>query len=191
MLAEKENGKFKFKNMPYSYSLYKKEYQAHMVMSFAQELKILDVGAGSGSYADLLKFYFFHMDAIEIFFPYTQMFRLADKYKNVFTENILEFDYSGYDYLIMGDIIEHLSVEDAQRLVNDIHKRGIKCMIAVPFLYEQGVEFDNVHEVHKQPDLTHEIFLERYPMMKLFEKDEKYGYYVNYELDNNKRYAIV
>ena len=26
---------------------------------------------------------------------------------------------------------------------------------------------------------------------KIHKKDEKYGYYLNYELDNNKRYVIV
>jgi hypothetical protein len=39
---------------------------------------------------------------------------------------------------------------------------------------------DNVHETHLQPDLTPEIFLERYPMMKLLVGDDKYGYYINY-----------
>jgi hypothetical protein len=43
---------------------------------------------------------------------------------------------------------------------------------------EQDICEDNVYEIHKQPDLTPEIVLERYPMLKLLYKNSKYGYYV-------------
>jgi hypothetical protein len=56
-------------------------------------------------------------------------------------------------------------------------------MIAVPYLYEQGEEFGNIHETHLQPDLTPEIMLERYPDLKLIYGDENYGYYGNSKFD--------
>jgi hypothetical protein len=80
----------------------------------------------------------------------------------------------------MGDVIEHLSVDDAKKILDSISASNKKCMVAVPYLFEQGEEYGNVHETHLQPDLTHEIFLSRYPQMNLLYKDENYGYYINY-----------
>jgi hypothetical protein len=107
-------------------------------------------------------------------------FDLNSKYNKVILGDIREFDFRDYDYIIMGDVLEHLSVKDAQQVIKRIQDLDILCLIAVPYNYEQGTYMDNVHETHLQPDLTPEIFLERYPMMKLLVGDDKYGYYINY-----------
>ena len=120
------------------------------------------------------------MDAIEIFANYIEQFDLNSKYNKVILGDIREFDFRDYDYIIMGDVLEHLSVKDAQQVIKRIQDLDILCLIAVPYNYEQGTYMDNVHETHLQPDLTPEIFLERYPMMKLLVGDDKYGYYINY-----------
>ena len=167
--------------MPYSIGYYKENIRQHFLENVAKNSKILDAGAGCGTYSVLLKEHFPNMDGLEIFAEYDKMFDLKSKYDNLFIADILEFDVSGYDYVILGDIIEHLSVENAQRLLNEINDRDILCMVGVPYMFEQGPEFNNVHETHLQPDLTHEVFMERYPHMKLFWKNEAYGYYVNYD----------
>ena len=167
--------------MPYSYSLFKNEFKQHLIDSeFSRKINILDVGAGSGAYAHLLKNDFPLIDAIEIYPNYIEMFNLNEYYRNVFIGNIMTFDFSEYDYLIMGDIIEHLKIEDAQKLLFDINKKEKCCMISVPYLFEQGEEYGNKYEIHHQSDLTDEIFLERYPSMKLLWNDNNYGYYINY-----------
>ena len=81
----------------------------------------------------------------------------------------------------MGDVLEHIPKYEAMNLVDRINSAGKKCLIAVPYLYEQGEYDGNVHEIHHQPDLTNEIFLERYPSMCLLFKDAGYGYYINKE----------
>jgi len=167
--------------MPYSYSLFKNEFKQHLIDSkFSRKINILDVGAGSGAYGHLLKNDFPIIDAIEIYPNYIEMFNLNEYYRNVFIGNIMTFDFSEYYYLIMGDIIEHLKIEDAQKLLFDINKKEKCCMISVPYLFEQGEEYGNKYEIHHQSDLTHEIFLERYPSMKLLWNDNNYGYYINY-----------
>jgi hypothetical protein len=83
----------------------------------------------------------------------------------------------------MGDILEHLTVEDAKSILHKIKVNNQGVMIAVPYLYEQGEEFGNIHETHLQPDLTPEIMLERYPDLKLIYGDENYGYYGNSKFD--------
>lgn len=166
--------------MPYSYEYFKKEFFEHLTNRFDQDLLILDAGAGCGTYGKLLSPSFDTIDACEIFEPYIDEFNLKGIYRNVFNENILNFNYKDYDYIIFGDIIEHLSVEDAQKILTDISREHIHCMVAIPYTMEQGEVGGNVYETHLQPDLTHEIFLDRYINMRLLFKNEYYGLYVNY-----------
>ena len=166
--------------MPYSYTLYKEEVKEHFLKNLVKRIRILDVGPGCGTYSHLLKEHFPNMDAIEIFANYIEQFDLNSKYNKVILGDIREFDFRDYDYIIMGDVLEHLSVKDAQQVIKRIQDLDILCLIAVPYNYEQGTYMDNVYETHLQPDLTPEIFLERYPMMKLLVGDDKYGYYINY-----------
>lgn len=166
--------------MPYSYSYFKEEVKQHLINNFNSDIKILDVGAGSGSYGLLLKSYFNNIDAIEIFHDYIYQFKLNDIYKNVYKSNILDFDISKYDYIIFGDIIEHLSIEDSDLLLKYINNSNKKCIVAIPYLMKQEEVNGNIYELHKQDDLTNDIFIERYPYMKLLYGNDKYGYYINY-----------
>lgn len=165
--------------MPYSSTAFKEDIKNHILSNIKPNEKILDVGAGSGTYARMLGKYFY-IDAVEIFEPYIEKFELHELYNKVYNVNILAFDFSPYDYIIMGDILEHIPKYEAINLVGKINSAGKKCLIAVPYLYEQGEYDGNVHEIHHQPDLTHNIFLERYTCMHLLFKDDGYGYYINY-----------
>ena len=165
--------------MPYSSEAFKDEIKQHIFSNNNVGTKMLDVGVGAGRYGKMLGD-FFYIDAVEIYAPYIERFNLRELYKNVHNVNILAFDFSPYDYIIMGDILEHIPNYEAMNLVSKINSAGKKLLIAVPYMYEQGESEGNVHEIHHQPDLTHEIFLERYPCMKLLYKDDGYGYYINY-----------
>ena len=50
-------------------------------------------------------------------------------------------------------------------------------VVGVPFLWPQGKCYGNDWEEHVQDDLTHELFMERYPGFELFMKKENYGWY--------------
>jgi hypothetical protein len=166
--------------MPYSYGLFKDVVKDHFIKNVQNSVSILDVGAGCGTYSHLLKADFPNMDGIEIFPKYAEMFDLHSKYNKLIFGDILEFDFDSYDYLIMGDVLEHMTFIQAKNLIDKITAKDKLCLIAVPYMYEQGESEGNVHEIHHQADLTHEIFLERYPCMKLLYKDDGYGYYINY-----------
>jgi hypothetical protein len=167
--------------MPYSYHYFKDNFKSHLQKNFASNIKILDVGPGSGSYFDLLCNDFTNIDAVEAFEPYIYQFNLRDKYKNVYVQDILEFNYNDYQYIILGDVIEHLSIRDAQNLLANIFMKGIYCMVAVPYLLEQDAVGGNVYEIHKQPDLTPMNFRDRFPMMETFRYNGQYGMYFNYQ----------
>lgn len=167
--------------MPGSYHFFKKEYKEHMVSNFQTSIKILDVGPGYGTYSVLLSPEFKNIDAIEIWAPYIDQFNLHNLYNNIHLGSITHFDGMGeYEYIIMGDVLEHIAVPDAQALLKRIKDKGVKCMVAVPYTYAQGAHEGNIHETHLQPDLTHELFLERYENMHLLFNNEQYGYYINY-----------
>jgi hypothetical protein len=164
--------------MPYSYGEFKEDVKQHFLNYIPPTTKILDVGPGQGTYSKLLSNY--NLDCIEIWEPYITQFNLQSQYNKVILGNINQFNFLEYEYIIMGDILEHLSIEDAQNILNQINLNNQKCLVAVPYLYEQGEHEGNIYETHLQPDLTPEIIKERYPSLKLLFGDENYGYYINY-----------
>jgi predicted TPR repeat methyltransferase len=170
--------------MPGSYDFYKPDVKKHLVENIPANTKFLDVGPGYGTYGNLLKPEFNNIDAVEIWEKYVEQFNLRRIYNNVHIGDITTFDFFNYDYLIIGDVLEHIDVDSAKELVNKINSLNKKCLIAVPYMYSQGEHEGNVYETHLQPDLTHEVFLERYPTMVCLFKNDLYGYYVNYKIDN-------
>lgn len=166
--------------MPYSYDYFKDDVKVHLMRNIPHFAKILDVGAGSGKYGMMLNQYY-HIDALEIYHPYIVKFDLHSIYTRVFCADVVDFDISEYDFLILGDIVEHLEQKVAQNLLGYIHNANKKCLVAVPYQMEQGEVGGNVHETHLQPDLTPQNFIERFPYMRKLFANELYGYYTNYD----------
>ena len=164
--------------MARSYKYFKEEIANDLIQIFSKKCTILDVGAGSGTYYDLLGDYFDKMDAVEVFTPNIENYHLKEKYRQVFNVDIRDFKYEDYDIIIFGDIIEHLEVEEAKKVLKYAYERCRQMIVAVPYNYKQGIEYGNIYEIHKQDDLTPEIMKERYPYLKLLYGNDKYGYYV-------------
>ena len=78
----------------------------------------------------------------------------------------------------MGDVLEHISVTNAKRTLAYAYPRCSELVVAVPYLYRQGAIYGNPYELHKQPELTHELFMERYPGFKILIQNDNYGYYI-------------
>lgn len=164
--------------MAYSYNYFKEEVAEYIKEHFSKDSTVLDVGAGSGTYYNYLGDYFDSMDAVEIFSPNVKEFKLNEKYKNVYECNIIDFEYDYYDLIIFGDVLEHLTVNDAKKVLEYALGRCKEVIVAVPYLFEQGECYNNIYETHLQPDLTPEIMEERYPYLKLLYSNKDYGYYI-------------
>lgn len=164
--------------MATSYSFYKQEIKEYLISKFDNKARILDVGAGEGTYYNLLSDYFKEIDGVEVFKPNIMNFNLKNKYHRIYNIDIKDFSYGKYDIIIFGDIIEHLEIKEAQDVLEYAYDRCKEMIVAVPYELEQGIEEDNIYEIHKQADLTPENMKERYPMLKLLYKNELYGYYV-------------
>lgn len=163
--------------MPGSYL----KFKAEIVDLLRRELptgKGIDVGAGAGFWADL--FGWGKLDALEVWPEYIREFGLKSRYRRVFEGDARSFDrWDEYNFAVIGDVLEHLSVEDSKALLETLRKARIVAVVAVPYLSPQGPCNGNPHEEHLQPDLTPEVMAERYPELRLVIGDEVYGYYSN------------
>lgn len=178
--------------MPESYGYFKNEVKNYIKENIPLNNKILDVGPGIGTYSNLLRGFGYKMDCIEIWEPYIHDFNLKEKYDNVYLGSIIDFDISDYDFIILGDVLEHLTKEDAVKLIEKIHVLGKKCLVAIPYTMEQGEYHGNIYETHLQSDLTLEIMSERYPQLEMIYSNTQYGYFITHrtQIRYNKSYVL-
>jgi hypothetical protein len=139
--------------------------------------RVLDIGAGAGKWGHLLQTLVPHIDAVEVYRPYIQHFKLWETYMNVFCCTADDCTVDGYDLCIMGDVLEHMTVFDAQLFLSRLQDARVSIIVMVPFEYEQGICYGNEHERHLQPDLTHELFMERYPGFTPVKVTDGFGLY--------------
>jgi hypothetical protein len=151
--------------MPFSTKIFKEETINFIKRKFNKDTLILDVGAGAGTYGELLKSDFSRVDAIEVFEPYINQYELYTKYRNVFIDNIVttNINLDQYQLFILGDVFEHLSESDARILLDTLLATGAEIIISVPFNSVQGEVFGNPFEQHRQPKLSLLKMLKMYP----------------------------
>lgn len=156
----------------------KNEVIAWIRQNFPQCSTCLDVGPCDGKWAYMLGNYLV-MDAVEIYQPYIYWYQLQSKYRFVACADIAGYQYEWYDLVIFGDVIEHMTVEQAQKAIEYASHHCSKMIVAVPYQYKQGPMRGNKYETHIQDDITPEIFNERYPgFTLLYSVPDKYAYYV-------------
>jgi len=177
--------------MPNSYTFFKAEIRQWFIDNIPSDTRILDVGPGQGTYSDLLRDLGYRMDAVEIWAPYVDQFNLRAKYDNVYIGDILTFNVNCYDFIILGDVLEHISTEDAQELLTKFDLMEKRFLVAVPYMMPQdGAEYGNEYETHHQADLTLDVMLERYPGLEKLYDNQWYGYYVNIDTRLEKAYVL-
>jgi phospholipid N-methyltransferase len=138
--------------------------------------RVLDVGPGRGIYNKLLREKGYkNFDAVEIYLPYIKEFQLEILYDKVYHSDITDFQYDHYDIIIMGDVVEHLPVKAAQKVIKYAQDHSNLLMVAVPYKLKQiGSQLDGSGD-HRQADLTREIFMERYPNFELLVDNHQLG----------------
>jgi glycosyltransferase involved in cell wall biosynthesis len=115
--------------------------------------RILDVGCGSGTYAKM--FLDKHFTGIEVWGPYVEQFGLNGFYKELYLEDArtIEWDVVGsdgkFDIAILGDILEHMTEEEAKSLFDNVRKYANTVIVSIPIGHYPQDEFQgNPYEKH-------------------------------------------
>jgi 2-polyprenyl-3-methyl-5-hydroxy-6-metoxy-1,4-benzoquinol methylase/glycosyltransferase involved in cell wall biosynthesis len=170
---------------------FKSRIRDYVKRNYGSGLKVLDIGAGSGTYKDLLGDLCSRIDAVEVYEPYVKQFNLRSKYNNVYVQDVVGFSPSEDDDLIIsGDVLEHISVEDSKKVLESLYQRAKNIIISVPYMMEQDDLNGNKHESHKQPDLTDEVFLSRYKGFENLFINSRVGVYVKTGTAERRKPAI-
>jgi hypothetical protein len=166
--------------MPTSDDRGKKEALAWIASTFPREAKILDVGPGAGFWGwELSRLGFVHVDAVEVWGPYVELFNLRKVYQEVFVADVRYFSLLGiYDLVIFGDVLEHLSRADAKEVLGRATADESYALVSVPWMYPQGPHEGNPWEAHLQPDLTPEIARAEFSAQDFLFCDELIGVFV-------------
>jgi len=135
-------------------------YLATQVLEI-QPKSILDIGIGFGSKGMLFRemtdiwngryeAWETRIDGIEIFEKYIT--ELQEKiYTNIYIGNVLDIidTLPNYDFIYMGDVIEHLTKEDGLELLEKLRSKAKVVIIATPLLVSnQGAINGNKNETH-------------------------------------------
>lgn len=132
---------------------------------------ILDIGAGKGIYGTLARIA--HevavIDAVEVWEPYIDEYNLKSIYNNVYNKDARDIDDFAYDVVIFGDVLEHMSKEDAIAVWNRCAKEARYGIISIPIIhYPQGHIHDNPYEEHIKEDWTPlEVFTSFHSIYKM------------------------
>lgn len=114
-------------------------------------INVVDIGAGLGTYYKLARKDGQHWTAVEIFEPYVTDYGLRDLYDEVIISDVryVAEQYIISDLTIAGDIIEHLTYDDAVEVIDKLKRTSKHLIISLPIIeYKQGAEFGNIHETH-------------------------------------------
>jgi 2-polyprenyl-3-methyl-5-hydroxy-6-metoxy-1,4-benzoquinol methylase len=146
--------------------------------------RILDIGAGSGTYIDLIKTNNSVCNdaewvAIEAWKPYIEEFKLNEKYNNVINSDVKKLnwdDLGHFSVAVAGDVLEHMSKDDAITLVNKVLDHCNTLIISIPIIHMPQDEINgNPFEVHVKDDWTHEEVLETWQhyIKKIYVKNHR------------------
>lgn len=126
---------------------------------------VVDIGPGSGTYINLIK-----EEAkccvnatwigVEIWKPYIEKFQLESRYNKILNQDIRTVNWSNLspDVVIAGDVLEHMTKDDAVALVNQILTVAKTLIISIPIRYMPQDEhaYENPHEAHIKDDWSHD-----------------------------------
>lgn len=133
--------------------------------------RVLDIGAGSGTYSNLYSSTLlprpqFTWDAVEIWEPYIEKFDLKNKYDVVHNVDAISFFQTNsefYDIIFMGDVVEHMTKEQALEMVEMAKQVSHMIIISVPIVHYPQDEYEgNPYEAHVKDDWTTQEVLDSF-----------------------------
>lgn len=143
---------------------------------------ILDIGAGSGAYSDLLKAKLpgTTFTALEVWEPYIAKYHLEKKYDTILQLDVRNFSpETTYGITILGNVLEYLSQEEAVEVYNNLLKSSHFVIISIPInKCSQATPKDNPYEKIQKDDWSHEGVLATFEHIVLHHLDNEIGVYL-------------
>lgn len=143
--------------------------------------RILDVGAGSGTYSRLLRAALpAEWTALEIWEPYRARFDLDAHYDRVHIADLRDWEIDqDYDLVICGDVLEHMTREEAQAAVMRLLNRTQLLLISLPIVpMPQEAWEGNPYERHVKDDWSHTEAQASFPNISLAVVGDNLGIYL-------------
>jgi SAM-dependent methyltransferase len=143
-------------------------------------VSVVDVGPGVGTYAKLLADVpTTRVVGIEVWEPYVATYRLHDYYDEIVIGDVREVDLPAADVVILGDVVEHMTRDDAVALWRRVTAAaGRAVYLSIPIVhYPQDSIEDNPYEVHVEEDWSHEDVLATFPNLTSWELGREVGVY--------------
>jgi len=151
--------------MPHSSGIGKEETAKWFNVNKDSIQRVLDIGVGAGTYSKIIKVQKnlcknAEWVGVEAWAPYIEKFELNKLYDRVVNCDARKIDWSvlgQFDVAIAGDVLEHMTKEEAVALVDQILDHSTTLIVSIPiFDYPQGAAHGNPFEVHVKEDWSHE-----------------------------------
>lgn len=147
--------------------------------------KVLDLAVGQGTYLNLFKNLSNLKECewygIEVWPEWASKYNLKAKYDHFYLDDIRTFDYDKIgkvDIAFAGDVIEHMTKEEAISLVNKLVDIADNLYLSIPIIYSpQGPYEGNPYEIHVKPDWSNQEVLETFPYIRNFWAGNVIGVY--------------
>ena len=163
-----------------------KSYSAGIILSLEKKgliRRVIDVGVGAGTYAQFLKPSMpnTHWSGIEAYQPYITHFQLDKLYDLVVTADARYVDWKKIgdaDLIIFGDIVEHMTRDEAVSMVGDALNHARFVMLSMPVVfYPQDEAHGNPFERHIVDDWDHGSILKCFPGIRCSRTFAQIGVY--------------
>jgi predicted SAM-dependent methyltransferase len=170
----------------------------------------LDIGVGEGAYLNYLKHKYqasgdkyqilkqnwkinagplseHRWTGVEVWEPYINKFDLRSKYDTILNEDVRKLDYNKlgpFDVAVAGDVLEHMTKEDALQVVEQILRISTYLFISIPIIhYPQEPVHGNPYEEHIKDDWSHGEMIETFPQIIKHKAGRRVGVYMlgNYD----------
>jgi hypothetical protein len=163
--------------MPFSSENGKQHIQ--WIVNRVPHATMLDIGCGCGTYAKMFR------DAdwtgIEVWRPYFEKYELDKLYSKLFNVDVRHWNPEGqrWDVAIAGDVLEHMSVEEAKATFNKLRNCADTVIVSLPLgYYPQGSYEGNPYERHVKDNWTDAEVREAFGEPKWSKIDNEIGVYV-------------
>jgi len=127
--------------------------------------RILDIGVGSGTYIECIKEKAKVCEAaewigIEVWEPYIKQYNLDERYDIILNQDVRTINWGNmgkFSVALAGDILEHMTKNEAIALVENVLNIAEVLVISIPIIYYPQEEYEgNPYEEHIKPDWSHD-----------------------------------